>query len=94
MSYSDDGGKIMKIILFTLPTCKYCIPAKELLNDRKDIKIIDLESHEELAIKYGIKSVPTLIEERCNEFKSYVGLDQIQEFIKKNTYSKPCCKDN
>lgn len=82
----------MKIMLFTLPTCKYCTPAKELLKDRKEIKIINLESREDLAVKYGIRSVPTLITEGCDGFTSYVGLDRIQEFAKQNIASSCGCK--
>ncbi|MCJ8342167.1 MAG: glutaredoxin family protein [Cetobacterium sp.] len=73
----------MKIMLFTLPTCKYCIPAKELLKDKQEVEIINLEANEDLAVKYGIRSVPTLVVEHdCCSVSTYVGLDKIQNFIK------------
>lgn len=81
----------MKIMLFTLPTCKYCTPAKELLKDRKDVEIVNLENHEDLAVKYGIRSVPALVTEECSGFTTYIGLDKIQEFIKDNASSNSCC---
>ncbi|WP_221892238.1 glutaredoxin [Cetobacterium sp. 8H] len=81
----------MKIMLFTLPTCKYCTPAKELLKDKKEVEIINLDDSEELGVKYGIRSVPTLVAEDCNGVTTYVGLDRIEKFVEEKMASKSCC---
>lgn len=81
----------MKILLFTLPTCKYCIPAKELLKDKKEVEIINLDNNENLAVKYGIRSVPALVVEECSGFTTYIGLEKIENFVKEKMASKSCC---
>lgn len=80
----------MKTMLFTLPTCKYCVPAKELLKDQKDIEVINLENNPDLAVKYGIRSVPALVVEKCDGFTTYIGLDKIENY-KKEKVSASCC---
>lgn len=80
----------MKIMLFTLPTCKYCTPAKELLKDNKEVEIINLDDHEELGVKYGIRSVPTLVVENCSGATTYVGLDKITKFVEEHSSESGC----
>lgn len=82
----------MKIMLFTLPTCSYCVPAKELLKDKKEVEIINLKDHEELAVKYGIRSVPALVvEECCGSVTTYVGLDKIEKFVQEKMKTESSC---
>ena len=75
----------MEKILLTSKTCKHCVIAKEILKETSDLIIKDVEENEELAAKYGVRSVPTLITIcECEGSKTYIGVDQIQEFVDKS----------
>ena len=64
----------MEKILLTSKTCKHCITAKEILKETPDLIIKDVEENSELALKYGVKSVPTLVTIcDCEGIKTYVG---------------------
>ncbi|MGL6064497.1 MAG: glutaredoxin family protein [Fusobacteriaceae bacterium] len=82
----------MKIILFTTPVCGYCGPAKELLEASgiQGIEYIDATKNTELAATYGIRSVPCVILSKCSGNQSFVGLDQIQEFVEMMKEAKGC----
>ncbi len=82
----------MKIILFTTPTCGFCGPAKELLGASgiAGIEYIDATENLELAKSYGVRSVPCVVLSKCSGNQSFVGLDQIQEFIDTMKNSKGC----
>ena len=72
----------MEKILLTSKTCKHCVTAKEILKETSDLVIKDVEENVELAAKYGVRAVPTLITIcGCEGVKTYAGTDQIQEFI-------------
>ena len=71
----------MKIMLFTTPTCQYCPPAKELLTEVKEVLYLNAQDNIELAKQYGVRSVPTLVIEKCSGNKVYVGIDEIKEFV-------------
>lgn len=71
----------------------WCGPCKSLSNNLKnvdlgDVKLveIDIEEEEAIAIRYGIRGVPTLVLiDGDNEVKRKTGVmmaDQIKEFIK------------
>lgn len=72
----------MRIMLFTTPTCQYCAPAKDALSTMPNVEIIDATENMELAVEFGIRSVPTLIVSKCSGTESFVGLDKILEFVK------------
>lgn len=73
---------MMKIMLFTTPTCQYCGPAKELLEaSGTKFDYIDATENMDLAKQYQIRSVPALIVSKCSGTQSYIGIDQIQAFI-------------
>ena len=75
----------MEKILLTSKTCKHCVIAKEILKETSDLIIKDVEENEELAAKYGVRAVPTLITIcECEGSKTYIGVDQIQEFVDKS----------
>ncbi|MGL4864865.1 MAG: hypothetical protein ACRC4T_17360 [Cetobacterium sp.] len=81
----------MEKILLTSKTCKHCITAKEILKDTSDLLIKDIEENEELAIKYGVRAVPTLVTVcKIDGVKSYVGTDKIEEFVNKS--KKTACQ--
>lgn len=75
----------MEKILLTSKTCKHCVTAKEILKETSDLIIKEIEENEELAAKYGVRAVPTLITIcECEGNKTYIGVDQIQEFVDKS----------
>lgn len=82
----------MKILFFTTPTCTYCGPAKELVKASgiEGIEYIDATENKELAKSYGIRSVPSLVLAKPDGNQSFVGIDQIQEFIEMNKKSENC----
>lgn len=72
----------MEKMLFTSKTCKYCIPAKEILKNTEDVLVKDISESEDLVIKYGIRSVPTLVTNcTCEGVKKYIGVNEIEEFV-------------
>ncbi|MGL5088807.1 MAG: hypothetical protein ACRC6Z_05070 [Cetobacterium sp.] len=80
----------MRIMLFTTPTCQYCGPAKELVAAVEGVEILNAIENEDLAVMYGIRSVPCLVVEKCSGTQSYVGLDQIAKFIDEKESSAGC----
>ena len=62
-----------KVILFTAQTCPNCPKAKEEL---KEINIEHIDAHQniELAQKFGIRTVPTLVVVNGDDSTNYVGL--------------------
>lgn len=71
----------MRLILFTTPTCQYCGPAKELLADIPEVEYINAVENMREAAKYGIRSVPALVIEKCSGVQTLTGLDQIAKFV-------------
>jgi len=76
----------MKNMLFTLPTCPGCPPAKDLLELKGvDFEVVDASTPEgtELAKRYGIGKVPTLIvlDESGEITDSARGVDEIDALI-------------
>lgn len=77
----------MKILKFSLPTCKPCIvlseQMKELDLSNFEIQEINLEDNKDLQYKYGIRSVPTLIvlDEQGNEIERVRNIAQLKSFL-------------
>ncbi|WP_426711395.1 glutaredoxin domain-containing protein [Cetobacterium sp. SF1] len=84
----------MKLILFTTPTCQYCGPAKELLADFDNIEILNALENLDLAEMYGIRSVPSLVLEKCSGPQVLVGLDQISKFVDESSEHSGSCGCN
>ncbi|MBC2851218.1 thioredoxin family protein [Cetobacterium sp. 8H] len=84
----------MKIMLFTTPTCQYCGPAKELLADTEGVEIINALENQDLAGMYGIRSVPSLVVEKCSGTNVFVGLDQIAKYIDESENTSGGCGCN
>ncbi|HID47100.1 MAG TPA: thioredoxin [Methanothermococcus okinawensis] len=59
---------MVKIEVFTSPTCPHCPPAKRVVEEvvaelggGVDVEYIDVMREPERAIKYGIMAVPTIV---------------------------------
>ena len=77
----------MRLIRFTASWCQPCKTLAKNL-EKADlnipIEVVDVDVHEELAIKYGIRSVPTLILNNNGDEKRLVGVkspEEIKEWI-------------
>ena len=74
-----------KVIRFTASWCQPCkVLAKNLesVNNAHNIpiEVIDIDVNQELAIEYGIRSVPTLIMKEENiEVKRFSGVRSLKE---------------
>lgn len=79
---SDDTSTAS--ILFTTKTCPNCKAAKSLL-DRFNISyiVVDAEDNAELAAKYAIRQVPTLVSVTDGEPQKAVGVGEINVFCRK-----------
>ena len=81
----------MKLIKFSLPTCKPCIVLSKQMEDldlsNYEVQEINLHENDEtkaLGEKYGIKSVPTIVavDEEGNEIKRIRNIVQLKDFLK------------
>jgi len=81
--------KMKKVIRFT---ASWCQPCKMLANIIEEIdtnipiEVVDIDAHQDVAIEFGIRGVPTLvkIDENGNVMGRLVGLNTknlIEEFI-------------
>ena len=74
-----------KVIRFTASWCQPCkVLAKNLesVNNIHNIpiEVIDIDVHQELAVEYGIRSVPTLVMKEENiEVKRFSGVRSLKE---------------
>lgn len=66
--------------LFTTKTCPNCNMAKEFLKNEKYV-LIDAEEHVELAKRYCIMQVPTLVVIEGNEENKYVNVSNIKKYV-------------
>lgn len=78
----------MKLLKFTASWCPSCKQLSKVLEDFNDVPVeeIDVEDQFELADKYGIRNLPTIIllDKDNNEIRRFVGLttlDKIREFV-------------
>lgn len=82
------GADMRKVLRFTASWCQPCKAMAKLMEDVETnlpIEVIDIDEQSELAVDYGIRSVPTLvmIEENV-EVKRMVGLvakDKLKNWI-------------
>lgn len=69
-----------KLMKFSADWCRPCHQQAKLLEGFKDAEVvaIDVEEEEELAAKYGIRNLPTMIlfDEAGNEVQRFTGLTQ------------------
>ena len=80
----------MKVLKFSASWCQPCkMLAKTLENYKGDVQIenIDIDESQEVAIRFGIRGVPTcvLVDDSGKEIKRQSGmmmLDQFEEFVK------------
>ena len=81
----------MKLIKFSLPTCKPCIVLSKQMEDldfsNYEVQEINLHENDETKVlgeKYGIKSVPTIVvvDDEGNEIKRIRNIVQLKQFLK------------
>lgn len=80
----------MKILKFFATWCKPCNTVTEMFKEFKTIPVenIDVDENEDLVIKYGIRSIPTilLVDENGNVLHRHTGvpynLSFLDEYIK------------
>jgi thioredoxin 1 len=77
-----------KVLRFTASWCQPCKAMAKLMEDvgtNLPIEVIDIDEQSELAVEYGIRSVPTLVMLEENvEVKRMVGLvtkDKLKNWI-------------
>jgi thioredoxin 1 len=51
----------VEVLKFSATWCGPCRALAQTLKNAKEVKNIDIDSDRELAMKYGIRSVPTLV---------------------------------
>ena len=70
-----------KVIRFTASWCQPCKALAMILldvNTDKSIEVVDIDENKELAIKYRVRSVPTLIMlDGDNEIKRMTGVQTV-----------------
>jgi thioredoxin 1 len=75
--------KMKKILRFTASWCQPCkVLARNLesANSNVPIEVIDIDVHSDLAVEYGIRSVPTLVMKDENiEVKRFSGVRTTKE---------------
>lgn len=76
------GNEQDGLYLFTTATCPNCPIAKqELANKGVDYVSIDANENVDLALRYGIKSVPTLVVVKDGEPSKFAGVGRIREYL-------------
>lgn len=72
----------MKIMKFGAPWCGPCRVQDKILNEMVDegynVEFINVDEHEELADKFGVSNVPSIIilDDENNEVNRFIGLTQ------------------
>ncbi len=76
------GNEQDGLYLFTTATCPNCPIAKQELAD-KGVGYVPIDANEnvDLALKYGIKSVPTLVVVKDGEASKFAGIGRIREYL-------------
>ena len=78
----NKDSEIIYKYLFTTETCPKCPEAKNMLKDEENITFINASDNIEHALKYDIRSVPSLvIVNEDNKHKVYSGLSEIYKFL-------------
>ena len=85
----------VKVLKFGASWCNACVQADRFLDRTEDTRTIqidkiDVEENEELAIKYGIKNLPTFIAVKPNGdiVGKFIGFDKtkLEAFLKELKY--------
>ena len=80
---SHGVNNMKRILRFTASWCQPCKALAKTLEDINtniQIEVIDIDVHSDIAMDYGIRSVPTLVmKEGNNEIKRMVGLKTKQD---------------
>jgi thioredoxin 1 len=78
----------MRVLKFYAEWCGPCKAMTNVINNMGDkielpIEEIDIDTHNKVAMEYGVRSVPTMIllDENNNELKRKVGAMREQELI-------------
>lgn len=73
-----------KLYMFSTSHCTKCPEVKEALSKKNvEVEYIDAEETPELAMRFLIMSVPSIVEVSEDEVKTYWGQGQCLEFIDK-----------
>jgi thioredoxin 1 len=86
--FGDTGKRNrMKILRFTASWCNPCKTLAsnlEKINTHIPIEVVDIDIHTELALQYGVRSVPTLVMlgDTDVELKRIVGVKTIPDLEK------------
>jgi thioredoxin-like negative regulator of GroEL len=76
-------NNMKRILRFTAPWCQPCkVMAKTLeeINSGVPVEVVDIDVHSDLAVEYGIRSVPTLVMKDGNiEVKRMTGVKSKQQ---------------
>ncbi len=75
-----------KILYFTASWCGPCkalAPRMEKLAGQINYRKIDVDSNQDMSIKYGVRNVPSLVlvDEKGTELNRMVGVQQDQEIL-------------
>ena len=91
----------MKVLRFTATWCQPCKALAQQLEELgldKEVTVIDIDEQQDLAIQYGVRSVPTLIAVDNNkEVKRMVGVkakDLIIDWFPKSEKNSNIVKSN
>ena len=91
----------MKVLRFTATWCQPCKALAQQLEELgldKDVTVVDIDEQQDLAIQYGVRSVPTLISVDNNkEVKRMVGVkakDLILDWFPKSAKNNNIIKSN
>ena len=82
-------NKKMKILKFSLPTCKPCVTLSEQMKDLDlsnfEIQEINPKENKELGDKYNIRNVPTLVilDDQENEIERTKNIVGLKSFLNK-----------
>jgi len=91
----------MEVLRFTASWCQPCKALAQQLEELgldKDVTVVDIDEQQDLAIQYGVRSVPTLIAVDNNkEVKRMVGVkakDLILDWFPKSNDNENIIKSN
>jgi len=91
----------MEVLRFTATWCQPCKALAQQLEELgldKDVTVVDIDEQQDLAIQYGVRSVPTLIAVDNNkEVKRMVGVkakDLILDWFPKSNDNENIIKSN
>ncbi|MDR2623096.1 MAG: MJ0307 family thioredoxin [Methanobrevibacter sp.] len=78
---------VYRVEVFTSPTCPYCpmaedvvMQAKEQLQDKMDVEVINIMENNKRAVDYGIMAVPAVV---INGVVEFVGAPTLEDLLLK-----------